>query len=123
MIAPLQAKLVGVQIGQARDLHLERGSTVCRYRARSRPRRGAGMLRTNITSPSALGLHEKKAAAFVEFGPPNSRSQGLVRGGALANGGGGRFVALESGFPTSYQPRPAPTSMTSKLVRMVASVC
>ena len=44
---------------------------------------------------------EKKPAAFIEFGPPNSRSRGLVRGGALANGerwpikkGHHRFVAL-----------------------------
>jgi hypothetical protein len=41
------------------------------------------------------------AAAFIEFGPPHSRSRGLVRGGALADGerwpikkGHHRFVAL-----------------------------
>jgi hypothetical protein len=44
---------------------------------------------------------EKKPAAFIEFGPPHSRSRGLVRGGALADGerwpikrGHHRFVAL-----------------------------
>jgi hypothetical protein len=48
-----------------------------------------------------LVAKEKKPAAFVEFGPPSSRSRGLVRGGALANGeqwrikkGHHRFVTL-----------------------------
>jgi hypothetical protein len=45
MIAPLQAKLVGVQIGEARDHRLERGSTVWRRCwARLRPIHAAGML-------------------------------------------------------------------------------
>src|SRR5262249_53497309 len=33
-----------------------------------------------------LVAKEKKPAAFIEFGPPLSRSRGLVRGGALADG-------------------------------------
>jgi len=48
-----------------------------------------------------LVAKEKKPAAFIEFGPPHSRSRGLVRGGALADGeqwpikkGHHRFVAL-----------------------------
>jgi hypothetical protein len=45
MIAPLQAKLVGVQISQVCDHRLERGHTVWRrYWARLRPCRAAGML-------------------------------------------------------------------------------
>jgi hypothetical protein len=53
-----------------------------------------------------LVAKEKKPAAFIEFGPPNSRSQGLVRGGALANGerwpiknGRHRFVSLAIWLP------------------------
>jgi hypothetical protein len=49
---------------------------------------------------------EKKPAAFIEFGPPHSRSRGLVRGGALAAGkrwpikkGHHRFVALAIWLP------------------------
>ncbi len=48
-----------------------------------------------------LVAKEKNPAAFIEFGPPHSRSRGLVRGGALADGeqwpikkGHHRFVAL-----------------------------
>jgi hypothetical protein len=53
-----------------------------------------------------LVAKEKKPAAFIEFGPPHSRSRGLVRGGALADGkrwpikkGRGRFVALAIWLP------------------------
>jgi hypothetical protein len=49
---------------------------------------------------------EKKPAALIEFGPPRSRSRGLVRGGALAGGarwsikkGRHRFVALAMWLP------------------------
>ena len=49
---------------------------------------------------------EKNPAAFIEFGPPRSRSRGLVRGGALADGerwpikkGNHRFVALAVWLP------------------------
>jgi hypothetical protein len=49
---------------------------------------------------------EKKPAALIEFGPPHSRSRGLVRGGALADGkrwpikkGRHRFVALAIWLP------------------------
>jgi hypothetical protein len=33
-----------------------------------------------------LVAKEKKPPAFIEFGPPHSRSRGLVRGGALVDG-------------------------------------
>ena len=53
-----------------------------------------------------LVAKEKKPAAFIEFGPLHSRSRGLVRGGALAEGerwpikeGHHRFVALATWFP------------------------
>jgi hypothetical protein len=48
-----------------------------------------------------LVAKEKKPAALIEFGPPRSRSRGLVAGGALADGerwpvkkGRHRYVAL-----------------------------
>jgi hypothetical protein len=48
-----------------------------------------------------LVAKEKKPAALIEFGPPDSRTRGLARGGALADGarwpigkGHHRFVAL-----------------------------
>src|SRR6516225_322871 len=53
-----------------------------------------------------LVAKEKKPAAFIEFGPPDSPSRGLVRGGALADGEGWpikkghhRFVALAIWLP------------------------
>jgi hypothetical protein len=53
-----------------------------------------------------LVAKEKKPAALIEFGPPSSRSRGLVRGGALATGkrwpirkGHHRFVALAIWLP------------------------
>jgi hypothetical protein len=53
-----------------------------------------------------LVANEKKPTAFIEFGPPHSRSQGLARGGALADGerwpieeGHHRFVALAIWLP------------------------
>jgi len=53
-----------------------------------------------------LVAKEKKPAALIEFGPANSRSRGLVRGGALPDGklwpikeGHHRFVALAVWLP------------------------
>jgi hypothetical protein len=53
-----------------------------------------------------LVANEKKPAAFIEFGPPHSRSQGLARGGALQDGerwpikaGRHRFAALAVWHP------------------------
>ncbi len=53
-----------------------------------------------------LVAKEKKPAVFIEFGPPHSRSRGLVRGGALADGepwpikkGHHRFIALAIWLP------------------------
>ena len=54
----------------------------------------------------AVGDRVAKPAAFIEFGPPHSRSRGLVRGGALSDGerwpikkGHHRFVALAIWLP------------------------
>ena len=46
--------------------------------------RGEGMVL--LPGGHLLVVKEKKPAAFVEFGPSGSQSQGLVRGGALADG-------------------------------------
>ena len=53
-----------------------------------------------------LVAKEKKPTALMEFGPPNSRSRGLIRGGALPQGqrwpitqGRHRFVALADPRP------------------------
>jgi hypothetical protein len=53
-----------------------------------------------------LVAKEKKPAAFIEFGPSESQSRGLVRGGALTDGerwpikkGRHRFVALAIWVP------------------------
>src|SRR5262249_27942278 len=47
--------------------------------------RGEGMVL--LPGGHLLVAKEKKPAAFIEFGPPHSRSRGLVRGGALAGSG------------------------------------
>jgi len=66
--------------------------------------RGEGMVL--LPGGHLLVAKEKKPAALIEFGPPNSQSRGLVRGGALPEGGRWpikkgvhRFVALASWLP------------------------
>jgi hypothetical protein len=66
--------------------------------------RGEGMVL--LPGGHLLVAKEKKPATLIEFGPPQSRSRGLVRGGALADGerwlikkGHHRFVALAIWFP------------------------
>jgi hypothetical protein len=66
--------------------------------------RGEGMVL--LPGGHLLVAKEKKPAAFIEFGPSESRSRGLVRGGALADGeqwpikkGHHRFVALAIWLP------------------------
>ena len=66
--------------------------------------RGEGMVL--LPGGHLLVAKEKKPAALIEFGPPNSQSLGLVRGGALPDGerwpikkGIHRFVALASWLP------------------------
>jgi len=66
--------------------------------------RGEGMVL--LPGGHLLVAKEKKPAAFIEFGPPHSRSRGLVRGGALADGdrwpikkGHHRFVSLAVWLP------------------------
>src|SRR5262249_35820168 len=75
-------------------------------RAWSDPKRPGGEGVVLLPGGHLLVAKEKKPAAFIEFGPPHARSQGLARGGALANGqrwpvkkGNHRFVALATWFP------------------------
>ena len=65
--------------------------------------RGEGMV---LLPGGHLLIAKEKKPAFIEFGPPNSRSQGFVRGGGLANGerwpiknGRHRFVSLAMWLP------------------------
>jgi hypothetical protein len=81
------------------DLVVEGRSEIAREWSDPRGSRGEGM--ALLPGGHLLIAKEKKPAAFVEFGPPHSRSRGLVRGGALANGerwpikkGHHRFIAL-----------------------------
>src|SRR5262245_66419084 len=66
--------------------------------------RGEGVVL--LSGGHLLVAKEKKPAALIEFGPPHSRSQGLVRGGALPDGkrwpirkGRHQFVALAIWLP------------------------
>src|SRR6516162_9998490 len=55
-------------------------------RAWSDPKGSRGEGAVLLPSGHLLIAKEKKPAAFIEFGPPHSRSLGLRRGGALADG-------------------------------------
>jgi hypothetical protein len=67
-----------------------------------------------------LVAKEKKPAALIEFGPPDSRSRGLLRGGALADGerwptkkGRHWFVALANWIPDKTLAKTSICSVTS----------
>lgn len=86
------------------DLAVEGRGKIARAWSDPRGSRGEGMVL--LPGGHLLVAKEKKPAAFVEFGPPHSRSRGLVRGGALADGeqwpikkGDHRFVALAFWLP------------------------
>ena len=75
-------------------------------RAWSDPKGSRGEGTVLLPGGHLLVAKEKNPAVFIEFGPPHSRSRGLVRGGALANGeqwpiknGHHRFVALAVWLP------------------------
>ena len=101
------------------DLAVEGRDEIARAWSDPKGSRGEGMVL--LPGGHLLVAKEKRPAAFIEFGPPNSRSRGLVRGGAMANGGRwpikkGATGSLLSqpGCPTRHWPKPAPTSVTSK---------
>ena len=86
------------------DLALEGRGEVARAWSHPKGSRGEGMVL--LPGGHLLIAKEKKPAAFIEFGPANSRSRGLGRGGALPAGkrwpikkGHHRFVALAIWLP------------------------
>jgi hypothetical protein len=86
------------------DLAVEGRSEIAKTWSAPNGSRGEGMVL--LPGGHLLVAKEKKPAAFIEFGLPHSRSQGFVRGGALAGGerwpikeGHHRFVALAIWLP------------------------
>jgi hypothetical protein len=86
------------------DLTVEGRSEIARAWSNPKGSRGEGVVL--LPGGHLLIAKEKKPAAFIEFGPPGSRSRGLPRGGALGDGepwpikkGHHRFVALATWFP------------------------
>ena len=81
------------------DLVVEGRDEIARSWSDPNGSRGEGVVL--LPGGHLLVAKEKKPAVFIEFGPPRSRSRGLVRGGALPEGerwpikeGHHRFVAL-----------------------------
>jgi hypothetical protein len=92
------------------DLAVEGRGEIARSWCHPKGSRGEGM--ALLPGGHLLISKEKKPAAFIEFGPPHSRSRGLVRGGALADGerwpikkGHHRFVALAVWLPNKILAR------------------
>ena len=86
------------------DLAVEGRSEIALAWSDPKGSRGEGVVL--LAGGHLLVAKEKKPAAFIEFGPPHSRSRGLARGGALADGerwpikkGHHRFVALAIWLP------------------------
>jgi hypothetical protein len=86
------------------DLVVEGRSEIARAWSDPKGSRGEGAVL--LPGGHLLVAKEKKPAALIEFGPPHSRSRGLVHGGALADGerwpienGHHRFVALAIWLP------------------------
>ena len=99
VIDPEAAKVVA-----SIDLALEGRGKIAR--AWSDPKGSGGEGMVLLPGGHLLVAKERKPAALIEFGPPNSRSRGLVRGGAPADGerwpiktGRQRFVALAIWLP------------------------
>ena len=98
------------------DLAVEGRSEIAQAWSDPKGSRGEGAVL--LPGGHLLVAKEKKPAAFIEFGPPHSRSRGLVRGGALADGerwsvkkGFTGSLLSQSGFPTRRWPKSAPTSV------------
>jgi len=86
------------------DLAVEGRGEIARSWSDPKGSRGEGAVL--LPGGHLLVAKEKKPAAFIEFGPPQSRSRGLVRGGALAAGerwpikkGHHRFVPVAVWLP------------------------
>src|SRR5262245_37738129 len=90
------------------DLAVEGRGEVARAWSDPKGSRAEGM--ALLPGGRLLVANERKPPAFIEFGPPQSRSQGLACGGALADGerwpieeGHHRFVALAIWLPNKTQ--------------------
>jgi hypothetical protein len=101
------------------DLEVEGRGEIAQ--AWSDPKGSRGERAVLLRGGRLLVAKEKKPAALIEFGPPHSRSRGLVRGGTLADGERWRIKKAatdsspsQSGFQTRCLPKPAPTSVTSR---------
>jgi hypothetical protein len=86
------------------DLVVEGRSEIARAWSDPKGSQGEGVVL--LPGGHLLVAKEKKPAAFIEFGPPHSRSRGLARGDALADGkrwpikkGHHRYVALAIWLP------------------------
>src|SRR5579871_157184 len=86
------------------DLAVEGPAEIAQAWSDPKGSRGEGMVL--LRGGHLLVAKEKKPAALIEFGPPNSRSQGLLQGGALADGerwpiknGRHGFVSLATWLP------------------------
>ena len=66
------------------DLAVEEPAEIARSWSDPKGSRGEGMVL--LPGGHMLVAKEKKPTALMEFGPPNSRSRGLIRGGALPQG-------------------------------------
>jgi hypothetical protein len=96
--------LRGPKVVASIDLVVEGHAGIAQDWSRPKGSRGEGM--ALLPGGHLLVAKEKKPAALIEFGPANSRSRGLVRGGALPDGklwpikeGHHRFVALAVWLP------------------------
>jgi hypothetical protein len=104
---PPRAELIdpkALKVVASIDLVVEGRNEIAKAWSDPQGSRGEGMVL--LPGGHLLVAKEKKPAAFIEFGPPHSRSRGLVRGGALAGGEGWpikegqhRFVALAIWLP------------------------
>lgn len=88
------------------SIDLEVGGDGKIARAWSDPKGSRGEGVVLLPGGHMLVAKEKKPSCLIEFGPPHSRSRGLVRGGALPDGGrwsvkngNQRFVALATWLP------------------------
>jgi hypothetical protein len=105
--SPPRAELLDLEAARAVasiKLEVEGPSELARSWADPQGSRGEGAVL--LPNGHLLVAKEKHPAALVEFGPEGSRSEGLVRGGALADGarwpieqGDHRFVALAVWWP------------------------
>ena len=99
--------LNGPKVVASIDLVVEGHDGIGQAWSRPKGSRGEGM--ALLPGGHLLVAKEKKPAALIEFGPVNSRSRGLVRGGALPDGKCGRSreaiigsLHSQSGFPTGH---------------------